>query len=219
VTASVTSGLPRDTAVSASAARQPAGVAVTVPGAGALPLRRGSTVRLPLSVSAPAGAAPGTYAVPVRFTVAGRTAERTVTVRVHRPAGGPDLVRGSAASSSGDETPDFPAAAVADGDPATRWSSPVDDAAWVQVRLATPARLGEVVLHWQDAYAARYAVQTSADGVTWHTAATVADGGGGRETVWLDGTVNAAFLRVQGVRRATAYGYSLYGIEAYAVTG
>lgn len=55
--------------------------------------------------------------------------------------------------------------------------------------------------------------------MTWHTAATVADGGGGREAVWLDGAGDTAYVRVQGVRRATAYGYSLYGIEAYAVTG
>ena len=142
-----------------------------------------------------------------------------MAVRVHLATGGPDLVRGAAATSSGDETPDFPAAAVADGDPATRWSSPVDDDAWVRLRLAAPARVGRVVLHWQDAYAARYRVQTSADGVTWHTAATVADGAGGDETVWLDGTPGTRFLRVQGVRRATAYGYSLWGIEAYAVSG
>ncbi|NUS14211.1 MAG: discoidin domain-containing protein, partial [Streptomyces sp.] len=195
----------------------PISVAVRTPGARTL--RRGGTVRLPLAVTVPAGTAPGTYTVPVRFTVAGRTVERPVTVRVHLPAGGRDLVPGGLATSSGDETPDFPAAAVADGDPATRWSSPVDDSAWVQVRLRTPARVGKVVLHWQDAYAARYQVQTSADGVTWHTAVTVADGGGGDETVWLDGAGQAGYIRVRGVRRATAFGYSLYGIEAYAVTG
>ncbi|WP_329178877.1 beta-N-acetylglucosaminidase domain-containing protein [Streptomyces sp. NBC_01477] len=220
VTASVASGLPRDLAVATSVpAAQPGAAPVAVRAPAALPLRRGGTVRVPLTVSVPAGTAPGTYTVPVRFTVAGRTVERQVTVRAHLPTGGPDLVPGGTASSSGDETADFPAAAVADGDPATRWSSPVDDAAWVQVRLAAPARVGEVVLHWQDAYAARYEVQTSADGVTWHTAATVADGGGGREAVWLDGAGDTAYVRVQGVRRATAYGYSLYGIEAYAVTG
>mgnify|MGYP001133552036 CR=1 FL=1 len=37
--------------------------------------------------------------------------------------------------------------------------------------------------------------------------------------VGLDAAQAAAYLRVQGVRRATACGYSLYGIEAYAVTG
>src|SRR6202042_465410 len=102
------------------------------------------------------------------------------------------------------------------GDPATRWSSPVADDAWVQVELPAPARVGRVVLHWQDAYAARYQVQTSADGVNWRTAATVADGAGGTESVWLDSPAPTRYLRVQGVRRATKYGYSLYGIEGYA---
>jgi hyaluronoglucosaminidase len=79
--------------------------------------------------------------------------------------------------------------------------------------------VGRVVLHWQDAYAAGYQVRTSADGVNWRTAATVGDGGGGTETVWLDGAEDIRFLRVQGVRRATKYGYSLFGVEAYAVAG
>jgi hyaluronoglucosaminidase len=170
-------------------------------------------------VAVPAGTAPGTYTVPVRFTVAGRTVERQLTVHTHPRTGGPDLVPGSKALSSADETPDFPAAAVADGNPATRWSSPVKDDAWVQIELAASATVGKVVLDWQDAYAARYEIQTSADGVTWHTAATVTAGGGGRETVWLDAPGPTRFLRVQGVRRATRFGYSLFGIQAYAVTG
>ncbi|WNI15515.1 beta-N-acetylglucosaminidase domain-containing protein [Actinacidiphila sp. ITFR-21] len=189
------------------------GITVTAPRQVALP--RGATVKVPLKVTVPAGTAPGTYTVPVRFTVAGRTVERRLTVRTHPRTRGPDLVPGSAATSSGDETPDFPAASVADGDPATRWSSPVADDSWVQVELPAPAEVGRVVLHWQDAYAARYEIRTSADGVTWHTAATVTDGGGGTETVWLDAPADTRFLRVQGVRRATKYGYSLFGVEAY----
>jgi hyaluronoglucosaminidase len=193
------------------------GVTATAPSS--VLLRRGASAAVPLRVTVPAGTAPGTYTLPVRFTVAGRAVERRITVNARVRTAGPDLVRGGRATSSGDETPDFPASAVADGDPATRWSSPVDDHAWVQVELAAPARVGRVVLHWQDAYAAGYQVRTSADGVTWHTAATVGDGGGGTETVWLDGGEDTRFLRVQGVRRATAYGYSLFGIEAYAVAG
>ena len=50
-------------------------------------------------------------------------------------------------------------------------------------------------------------------------AARVTDGGGGSETVWLDSPAESRFLRVQGVRRATRYGYSLYGIQAYATAG
>jgi hyaluronoglucosaminidase len=219
VTAAVVSGLPRDASVAvAPAAPGPDGIRVTAAHP-SLPLPRGATARAELRVAVPAGTAPGRYGVPVRFTVAGRTVERRITVTTHPRTGGPDLVRGAAATSSGDETPDFPASAVADGDPATRWSSPARDDAWVQVQLPAPARIGRVELDWQDAYASRYTLQTSADGVTWHTAATVADGSGGHETVWLDSPQDARYLRVQGVHRATRYGYSLFAIAAYAVTG
>ncbi|MEW2517924.1 beta-N-acetylglucosaminidase domain-containing protein [Actinacidiphila alni] len=238
VTASVASGLPRDEKATVSVAalkddqarkneKSPrngkadkadkGGVTASAPAA--VTVRRGASAAVPLHVTVPAGTAPGTYSLPVRFTVAGRTVERRITVHARLRTAGPDLVRGAAATSSGDETPDFPASAVADGDPATRWSSPVDDNAWVQVRLAAPARIGQVVLHWQDAYATGYRIETSADGVTWHTSAAVTDGGGGTETVWLDGAADTRYLRVQGVRRATKYGYSLFGVEAYAVAG
>ena len=58
-------------------------------------------------------------------------------------------------------------------------------------------RLGQVVLRWQDAYAAAYRVQVSADGHNWRTAATVSDGRGGRESVRMDAR-DIRFIRVQG---------------------
>jgi hyaluronoglucosaminidase len=91
------------------------------------------------------------------------------------------------------------------------------DNAWVQLQLPQATHLGEAVLHWQDAYAAVYQLQASSDGVNWTTVATVANGKGGTETVRFDAP-NAVYLRMQGVSRATKYGYSLYGIELYAVT-
>ncbi len=73
-----------------------------------------------------------------------------------------------------------------------------------------------MVLHWQDAYASRYRVQVSADGRVWRTAATVAEGRGGRESVRMD-AADTRFLRVQGEKRATRFGYSLWSVETYAV--
>jgi hyaluronoglucosaminidase len=103
-----------------------------------------------------------------------------------------------------------------DGDPATRWSSPAEDDAWWQLELPAPARIGRVVLHWQDAYASRYRVEVSPDGRTWRTAARVEDGRGGRESVRMD-AADTRFLRVRGEARATRYGYSLWSVETYAV--
>ncbi|MFF3750218.1 beta-N-acetylglucosaminidase domain-containing protein [Streptomyces sp. NPDC002018] len=193
-------------------AKAPSGIRVTVPKETTVP--RGSRTNVPVEVSVPEGTPAGTYEVPLAF--AGE--ERTLTVRASPRTGGPDLARTGTASSSGDETPDFPAAAALDGDPVSRWSSPVEDGAWWQLELARPARVGQVVLHWQDAYASRYRIQVSADGRNWRTAATVRDGKGGREAIGMDAK-DTRFVRVQGEERGTRFGYSLFAVEAFAVAG
>ncbi|MER5306386.1 beta-N-acetylglucosaminidase domain-containing protein [Streptomyces sp. NPDC002773] len=191
-------------------AKAPKGITVRLPKEAAV--ARGARTTVPLEVSVAPGTPAGAYRVPVSF--AGE--ERVLTVRAFPRTAGPDLARTAVVSSSGDETADFPASAAADGDPATRWSSPAEDGAWWQLELPEPARIGQVVLHWQDAYASRYRVQVSADGRVWRTAATVAEGRGGRESVRMD-AADTRFLRVQGETRATEYGYSLWSVETYAV--
>ncbi|MFI6641712.1 beta-N-acetylglucosaminidase domain-containing protein [Streptomyces sp. NPDC050504] len=192
-------------------AKAPAGIRVAVPKRTTVP--RGSLrTDVPVEVSVPAGTPAGTYEVPLVF--AGE--ERVLTVRAYPRTSGADLVRGAAVSSSGDETADFPAPAAADGDPATRWSSPAADGQWWQAELTEPVRLGQVVLRWQEAYAAKYRVQVSSDGGAWRTAATVRDGRGGREAVRMDAK-DVRYVRVRGDERATRFGYSLWSVEAYAV--
>ncbi|WP_203186269.1 beta-N-acetylglucosaminidase domain-containing protein [Streptomyces pratensis] len=193
-------------------AKAPKGIKVKLPEQATV--TRGSHTDVPVDITVPDGTPAGEYEVPLRFG----GEESTLTVRAFPRTAGPDLLRTAEASSSGDETPDFPAAAASDGDPETRWSSPVEDGAWWQAELPGPVRLGQVVLRWQDAYASRYRVQVSSDGRTWRTAATVRDGGGGRESVRMDAK-DTRFIRIQGDGRATEYGYSLFSVEAYAVAG
>ncbi|MFD3729408.1 beta-N-acetylglucosaminidase domain-containing protein [Streptomyces sp. NPDC058671] len=191
-------------------AKAPKGITVRLPKQAAV--ERGARTTVPLEVSVAPDVPTGAYRVPVSF--AGE--ERVLTVRAFPRTAGPDLARTATASSSGDETADFPASSAVDGDPATRWSSPAQDGAWWQLELPRPARIGQVVLHWQDAYASRYRVQVSADGRVWRTAATVEAGRGGRESVRMD-AADTRFVRVQGEKRATRYGYSLWTVETYAV--
>ncbi|MBC9718081.1 beta-N-acetylglucosaminidase domain-containing protein [Streptomyces sp. TRM66268-LWL] len=191
-------------------AEPPAGIEVRTPRESTLP--RGTEVDVPVEITVPAGTPSGTYEIPVHFG----SQTRTLTVRANPPVSGPDLARSGKASSSADETPDFPASAANDGDPRTRWSSPAEDGAWWQTEFATPVRLGRVVLSWQDAHPSRYRVQVSSDGRVWRTAATVRDGRGGREAVGLDAR-EVRFVRVQTDKRATEYGVSLWSVEAYAV--
>ncbi|MDI3387077.1 beta-N-acetylglucosaminidase domain-containing protein [Streptomyces sp. B-S-A8] len=209
VTAKLTARRPADVQARLTA-RAPKGVEVRVPREAKVP--RGTDVSVPVEITVPESTPAGSYAVPVSY--GGQT--RTLTVHAHPRTGGPDLARGARASSSGDETPDFPARAANDGDPETRWSSPAEDDAWWQAEFERPVRLGKLALHWQDAYASGYRVKVSEDGEEWRTAAEVQGGRGGRETVRMDER-DVRFVRIEGEKRGTRFGYSLWAVEAYAV--
>ncbi|KEF19080.1 hyaluronidase [Streptomyces rimosus] len=193
-------------------AKAPKGFTVRAPEHVTAP--RGGTATVRIQITVPKDARSGTYEIPVTYG----DQKQTLTLRTYPPTAGPDLARGATATSSGDEAPEFPATAATDGDPKTRWSSPAQDDAWLQLELPRPVRLGRLVLTWQEAHAAAYRVQVSADGVTWRTAATVRDGKGGRETVRMDAE-DTRYVRIQGDKRATRFGYSLWSVEAYAVKG
>ncbi|MEU9078083.1 beta-N-acetylglucosaminidase domain-containing protein [Kitasatospora sp. NPDC004745] len=215
--ATVEAGRPEGTSGELRTEVPAAAKGLTVAPAGGVTVPRGGRVGVPLLVSAAPGTPSGTYQVPVQFVAGTTTVKQVLQVHVVPPTGGADLARGAKATSSGDETADFPVASVVDGDPKTRWSSPAKDDAWVQLELPQATRLGAAVLHWQSAYASSYKIQVSADGSTWTDAATVDNGKGGDETVRFDAP-GARFVRMQGVSRATKYGYSLWGVELYAVT-
>lgn len=99
---------------------------------------------------------------------------------------------------------------------AARWSSPWSDDQWLQVRLAEPQRVGMVTLRWEAAHASAYEIRTSPDGEHWTTAATVTDSHGGTESVRLDAP-GARFVRMQGLGRASGFGYSVYEFEVHPV--
>ncbi|GHB40262.1 hypothetical protein GCM10010347_07290 [Streptomyces cirratus] len=191
-------------------AAPPPGVQVRIPAEAKAP--RGTQVAIPVEVSVAAGTPAGEYPVPVTF--AGQT--RVLTVRAVPRTGGPDLLRGARATSSGNETPAFPASAAVDGSDTTRWSSPAVDGAWWQAELAVPARVGLLTLHWQDAYPSAYRVETSADGTSWRRAASVTSRGG-VDAVRLDAP-DTRFVRVTCESRATRFGCSLWSATANAVT-
>jgi hypothetical protein len=149
----------------------------------------------------------------VEFTYALSPAVRPQT-------GDVNLARGGAASAScveGDGAhPQFDPKYAFDGDLSTRWSSCHDDGAWLQVALPGAAEVGNVVLRWETAYGRACRIETSPDRSTWTPAASVTDGDGGTDVVWLDAH-GTRFVRMQGVRRGTVYGYSLYELEVYGV--
>ncbi|MGW7311433.1 discoidin domain-containing protein [Streptomyces sp. NPDC054835] len=123
------------------------------------------------------------------------------------------LSQGKPATASSTEGP-FTAGAAVDGDLAgTRWASDWTDAQWLQVDLGQSATLSGAVLTWEAAYGKSYQIQASENGTDWRTVTTVTGGDGGTDDIALSGT--GRYVRMNGLVRGTAWGYSLWEFQVY----
>ena len=117
-----------------------------------------------------------------------------------------------AATSSAVENGGLSAAQAIDGKPTTRWASASEDGAWIQFDFGARTQIGYMKLLWENAYGKQYALRVSDDGQTWSQVRYMNNGQGGTEEFFNLG-INARYVRLQGVTRATQYGYSLYEVE------
>jgi len=122
------------------------------------------------------------------------------------------VVKVAAATSSATEGDATSAAKAIDGSMTTRWSSAQDDGAWIRFDFGAKTQLGYLKLVWENAYGKEYTLQGSDDGQTWYQLRYVVGGKGGTEEFF---NLNAyvRYVRLQGVARATQYGYSLFEVE------
>ncbi|WP_394436599.1 discoidin domain-containing protein [Streptomyces sp. SGAir0957] len=127
------------------------------------------------------------------------------------------LSQGKTATASSTENGGTLAAAAVDGDLGTRWSSAATDSQWLQVDLGSSASIGKVVLNWEAAYAKDYKIQVSDNGSTWSDLKSVTGSDGGTDT--LDVSGSGRYVRMQGVSRATTYGYSLWEFQVFGAGG
>jgi hyaluronoglucosaminidase len=177
-------------------------------------VKRGFTQSVPVKLTPPADATLADVDIPVRFTAGQSSFDAVLRVAVRPRTGTTNVaLRQPVVASSIEPTTSFTADLAVDGNAATRWASGYDDAAWLQLDLGTPTHLGKLVLRWETAYGSAYRIQVSDDANTWTTATEVTNGDGGTDTLWLDTTTR--YLRLQGIHRATQYGYSLFELEAY----
>ncbi|MFC3653372.1 beta-1,3-glucanase family protein [Dyella humi] len=118
-----------------------------------------------------------------------------------------------------------------DGNLSTRWGSatagapptpavPGVDPSWLQIDLGSVQSFNTVIINWENAYATQYQIlYTNADpktNPTWNVAYSTSAGAGGTETLSFP-TVNARYVRLNGIQRATQYGYSVYEFQVYNV--
>ncbi|MFG3345694.1 discoidin domain-containing protein [Streptomyces sp. NPDC048018] len=128
------------------------------------------------------------------------------------------LSQGRTATASSVEGAGYAAAAAVDGDlTGTRWASQWSDDQWLQVDLGARADISRVVLNWEGAYGKAYDIQLSDNGTDWRTVRSVTAGDGGTDDLTLSGA--GRYVRLQGVTRATGYGYSLWEFRVYGDSG
>jgi hypothetical protein len=95
------------------------------------------------------------------------------------------------------------------------WSSEFAmDPQWIALDLGVPQEMGRVVLKWEAAYASSYRLEASSDGHDWTTVYATDAGKGGMETLTFP-PVMARWVRMFGIKRATKFGYFLWGFHVY----
>jgi len=143
-------------------------------------------------------------------TTVGITAYSTTTGNT-----GVNLAQGKTTYVSSVETASYPGSYAVDGvTTGNRWSSLYTDNQYITIDLGASYDMDKVNLYWEAAYASAYKLQTSSDNSTFTSIYSITGENGGTDNVTgLPGT--GRYIRMQGVTRATIYGYSLYEFQVY----
>ena len=121
------------------------------------------------------------------------------------------------ATASSAERGDLDAPAAIDGDTGTRWGSGFTDDEYLVLDFGQSETITRVRIDWENAHASSYLLQVSEDGNDWKTIKQVDNSQGGVEDLTgLNG--QGRYLRMQGIKRAGQYGYSILEIQAYTGT-
>lgn len=104
---------------------------------------------------------------------------------------------------------------INDGNDSSRWSADNKDEEWIYVDLQSVHMVNRVVLNWENAYAKEYKIQLSTDAKNWTDGITVKQGKPGPEALSFNETP-ARYVRMQGVKRGSGWGYSIFDMKVYS---
>nr|MBP7652940.1 discoidin domain-containing protein [Candidatus Dependentiae bacterium] len=102
---------------------------------------------------------------------------------------------------------------VNDGDVKTRWSSIFFDNHWISIDLGDRKKITKVVLNWERACGLNYKIQVSDDNINWIDAANITDGKWEIREIPVD--AYGRYVRMNGVKRATQWGFSIWEFDIY----
>ncbi len=117
---------------------------------------------------------------------------------------------GASSSSKGGNTVEK----AFDGKSDSRWESNYNDNQWIAVDLGIVKPVSAVVIKWEGAFGKSYKIQVSTNGNDWNEVFTTDSGDGNIDEIDFT-QVNARYVRMQGIKRGTVFGYSIYELEVY----
>lgn len=100
---------------------------------------------------------------------------------------------------------------VADGKMDTRWESHFADDQWLAIRLEKPQPVSSIDIAWERARAKEFSVELSMDAENWQQVFSTQDGGG--DTITLSTPVEANYIKINCIKRATQWGFSIIEIK------
>ena len=118
--------------------------------------------------------------------------------------------KSATASSSGAGS----ASELTDGSEFTRWGSDYSDHEWVYVDLGKQMNVYGVGLLWENAFGREFKIMVSDDAENWSEVHHEKHGRGGKQEIYFDDTV-CRYVKLQGIKRGTGYGYSLWEMKVY----
>ena len=104
-----------------------------------------------------------------------------------------------------------------DGSGTTRWESAYIDAQYIMVDLGSVQKIDRIRLTWESALGKDFTLDVSSDGTTWQTAVPVS-GNTSTSNEYANLGKTGRYVRMNGIARGTAYGYSLYEFEVFAAS-
>lgn len=127
----------------------------------------------------------------------------------------PNIALNKEAQASSQAANDVSVENIVDGDLGTRWASNNNNDEYVQIDLGEPCYINQILLHWESAYGKKYKVLGSLDGKEYFELYHEDNGSGGTDNIILDKEQYIRYVKMQGIERATNWGYSIYEFEVY----
>lgn len=136
---------------------------------------------------------------------------------IPKPTGKNYALHKQVESSSEDDLQD--ASFATDGNSQTRWESRHGQGnKHLIIDLEQAINLTDIIINWEGAYASRYNVEISSDKSQWVEIYNTTQGKAGEERIKTD-YQDVRYIKVNCIKRATTYGFSVYEIEAYGKSG